>query len=97
MSVAVLFRFRLYVAGTTPNSEKAARNLNALCRSHLPGAYKIEIVDILRHPDRALIDGIYMTPTLIKLSPSPVRMIVGTLDRSDSLLESLGFASSTSA
>jgi circadian clock protein KaiB len=97
MSAAVLFRFRLYVAGTTPNSETATRNLNALCRSHLPGAYKIEMVDILRHPERALIDGIYMTPTLIKLSPSPVRMIVGTLDRSDSLLESLGIVTSSAA
>jgi circadian clock protein KaiB len=90
MSVPLLFRFRLYVAGTTPNSEQAKRNLGALCRAHLHGKYKIELVDVMRTPERALADGIFMTPTLIKLAPSPVRMIVGTLERSPSLLDSLG-------
>jgi circadian clock protein KaiB len=78
------------VAGTTPNSTQARVNLGALCRKHLPGKYKIEIVDVSRNPARALIDGIYMTPALLKLSPSPVRMIVGTLSDSDALLNALG-------
>lgn len=91
MSAAGYFNFRLYVAGTTPNSERAKVNLGALCRLHLQGRYKIEVVDIERHPERALVDGIYMTPTLIKLSPSPVRMIVGTLERTTALMEGIGF------
>jgi circadian clock protein KaiB len=90
MSAAVCFKFRLYVAGNTPNSEQAKRNLGALCRAHLPGCYKIELVDVLRNPERALADGIFMTPTLIKFAPSPVRMIVGTLANSESLIEGLG-------
>lgn len=84
------YRFRLYVAGSTPNSAQARANLGALCRKHLFGRYKIEIVDVTRHPDRALIDGIYMTPALLKLAPSPVRMIVGTLSGTPSLLAGLG-------
>jgi circadian clock protein KaiB len=92
MSEPICFKFRLYVAGDTPNSERAKINLGALCRSRLPGAYKIELVDVLKHPERALTDGIFMTPTLIKVSPSPVRMIVGTLDRTDALLEGLGLS-----
>ena len=90
MSRPSCYRFRLYVAGNTPNSAQAKVNLGALCRKHLAGRYKIEIVDVQRHPARALLDGIYMTPALIKLAPSPVRMIVGTLHGSASLLAGLG-------
>jgi circadian clock protein KaiB len=97
MSRATLYSFRLYVAGSTPNSEQAKRNLGALCRAHLPGCYRIELVDVERTPERALTDGIYMTPTLIKLAPSPVRMVVGTLDSAASLMEKLGVTSNTAA
>lgn len=92
MSRPACFKFRLYLAGNTPNSVLARANLGALCRLHLPGRYMIEVVDVTKEPKRALTDGIFMTPSLIKLAPSPVRMIVGTLDRSDSLLEALGVA-----
>lgn len=90
MSRAVCYKFRLYVAGNSPNSAQAQVNLAALCRRYLPGRYKIEIVDVYRHPDRALLDGILMTPALLKLAPSPVRMIVGTLAGSEALLSGLG-------
>jgi circadian clock protein KaiB len=93
MSRDVCYRFRLYVAGTTPNSTLARVNLSALCRKHLAGRYKIEIVDIHRNPDRALVDGMYMTPALLKIAPSPVRMIVGTLSDSEALLNALGLSS----
>jgi circadian clock protein KaiB len=90
MSESSCYNFRLYVAGNTPNSAQAKVNLNAFCRKHLGGRYNIEIVDVVRHPDRALIDGIYMTPALIKLAPSPVCMIVGALSGSRALLHGLG-------
>ena len=90
MSARSCYEFRLYVAGDTPNSAAAKLNLGALCRKYLAGRYKIEIVDVFRNPDRALLDGIFMTPALVKLAPSPMKMIVGTLNGSPSLLESLG-------
>jgi circadian clock protein KaiB len=86
----VLFEFRLYVAGGTPNSERARVNLGALCRKYLVGCYRIQIVDVYKDPNRALLDGIFMTPALIKIAPSPVRMVVGTLSQTASLLETLG-------
>jgi circadian clock protein KaiB len=88
-----LFRFRLYVSGNSLNSTQARTNLGALCRKHLAGQYKIEVVDVDRHPDRALLDGIYMTPALLKLAPSPVRMIVGVLNDAEALLNGLGLSS----
>ncbi|HWN96027.1 MAG TPA: circadian clock KaiB family protein [Methylomirabilota bacterium] len=90
MSRPVTFKFRLYVAGNTPNSLKALANLKALCRTHLPEQHEIEIVDVFREPNRALTERILMTPTLVKLSPAPVCTIVGTLSRTESVLQTLG-------
>jgi circadian clock protein KaiB len=88
------FKFRLYLAGSTPNSALAEVNLAAFCRVHLSGRYEIEVVDVFREPQRAMTDGIFITPTLIKFAPSPVRMIVGNLSRTESVLDALGLAAS---
>ena len=87
-----LFQFRLYVAGDAANSAQAIANLYALCRTYLPGRYKVEIVDAFRHPGRALADSIFMTPTLLKLAPAPPRRIVGTLSQIEPVLQALGLA-----
>ena len=85
-----VFKFRLFVAADTHNSAQAVANLNALCEAHLADRYEIEIVDVFREPQRALAEGIRMTPTLIKLTPSPVKRIVGTLGQTQLVLETLG-------
>ena len=85
-----MYKFRLYVAGGTRNSVQAMANLNALCRAHLPDRHGIEIVDVFRDPKRALADGILMTPTLVKLAPSPARKIIGTLSQTQTVLSALG-------
>ena len=85
-----IFIFRLYIAGGTPNSIQAQANLAAMCKAHLPGRHRIEVVDVFAQPGRALADGIFMTPTLVKLAPAPVRSIVGTLSRTQRVLEALG-------
>jgi circadian clock protein KaiB len=88
-----MFKFRLYVATGTLNSTQAVANLNALCRAHLKGRHEIEVVDVFREPQRALAEGIRMTPTLLKLAPSPVRLIVGSLSQTQRVLETLGLDS----
>jgi len=90
MSRRIIFKFRLYVAADTLNSTQAAANLNALCRTHFAGRHEIEVVDVFRDPQRALAEGIRMTPTLLKLAPAPVRTIVGTLSETQRVLETLG-------
>jgi len=88
-----LFKFRLYVAGDTQNSASAVANLAALCRTRLADRHNIEIVNVFLEPQRALADGIFITPTLIKLLPAPTRRIVGTLSQMDSVLHALGLDS----
>lgn len=90
MSLGPTFKFRLYVAGDTQNSTLALANLTALCHAHLPDRHEIEIIDVFRDPKRALADGIFMTPMLVRLTPSPVRRIVGTLNQLQPVLQALG-------
>jgi circadian clock protein KaiB len=89
-----IFKFRLFVATGTLNSTQAVANLNALCHAYLAGRYEIEIVDVVREPKRALAEDIRMTPTLVKLSPTPIRKIVGTLSQTQRVLDTLGLVAS---
>lgn len=89
MSGQVQFKFRLYVAADALNSAQAQANLMALCRSHLPGRYAVELVDVFKEPQRALTDGIFLTPTLVRLAPLPVRRIVGTLSQTALVVHAL--------
>ena len=90
MSRRSVFKFRLYTADGTQNSVQALANLTALCRLHLADRFEIEVVDVFREPERALTDGIRMTPTLIKLSPAPPCRIVGALNETRSVMLALG-------
>ena len=93
MSRRIKFKFRLYVAGDAQNSAQAIANLTAICHTYLPDRHDIEVVNVFREPKRALADGILMTPTLVKLAPSPVRRIVGTLSQTQPVLQALGLES----
>jgi circadian clock protein KaiB len=88
------FKFRLYVAGDAQNSVDAIANLTAICRKYLPGRYDIEVMDVFIEPARALTDGIFMTPTLVKLAPAPMRRIIGNLSRTGLVLQALGLEDS---
>lgn len=94
MSRPSQIRFRLYIAGDTHNSVQALSNLTALCQAHLPDRHRIEIVDVFEQPQRALADGIFMTPTLVRLNPTPALRIVGTLSQAQPVLQTLGLLSS---
>jgi circadian clock protein KaiB len=81
---------RLYVAGRAPNSVKAIANLQAICGRYLKDCYKLEIIDVCEHPRRALADGIIVTPSLAKVSPTPASNVIGNLSDTRSVLAALG-------
>jgi len=80
---------RLYIAGSTPQSSRAITNIRAICLAHLKGRYRLTVVDLYAHPDRARIDQIAVAPTLIRLSPNPVRRLIGDLSKTDLVLAAL--------
>lgn len=86
------FRFQLFVAGDAGNSAEAVTNLTAFCGKYLPDRHAIEIIDVLQDPKRALVEGVFLTPTLVALTPPPVRRIVGSLSQAQTMLLTLGLA-----
>jgi len=93
-AVATVVVMRLYIANNAPNSRRAVANLEAICKEHLKDHFKLEIIDVLEYPLRALADGILVTPSLTKVSPSPAAKIVGNLSEKSSVLHALGIKES---
>jgi len=78
-----VWELRLYVAGQSPKSIAAFVNLKKICETHLPGRYKIEVVDLMVNPQLAAGDQIVAIPTLVRKLPEPLRKIVGDLSNTE--------------
>lgn len=81
--------FRLYVASGAPNSVQALANLYAICRKYFPGCHRIEVVDVLKEPLRALGEAIIVSPTVVRVSPRPELQIIGNLSEEEEVLRAL--------
>jgi circadian clock protein KaiB len=91
-----VWELRLYVAGKTSRSVAALENLTKLCETHLPGKYRIEVVDLLVHPKLAKGDQIIAIPTLVRKLPPPIRKVIGDLSDAERTLVGLQLRSSKS-
>lgn len=80
---------KLYVAGQSPKSVTAFKNLKKICEEHLEGKYKIKIIDLLENPQLGKGDQILAIPTLIRQLPEPVKKIIGDLSNTERVLVGL--------
>ena len=80
---------KLYVVSGTYLSERAVVAAQRL-RDHLPDGATLEVVDVLAHPEIAESERIIATPMLVRVSPDPVRRIVGDLSDLDRVRWALG-------
>ena len=83
------WELRLYIAGNTPKSVAALFNLKKYCEEHLKDQYKIEVIDLLVHPQLAAGDQILAIPTLVRKVPVPIRKIIGDLSNEEKVLVGL--------
>jgi circadian clock protein KaiB len=83
------WELRLYVAGQTPKSLTAFANLKKLCEQHVSGRYRIEIIDLLEHPQLAAGDQILAIPTLVRQLPAPLKKIIGDLSNTERVVVGL--------
>ena len=82
--------FRIYLAGESPNSTRALANLYAVCRRYFPDSHSIEIIDVLKDAEPAMARGILVTPTVVRLAPTPEVQIIGNLSDEAEVLRALG-------
>ena len=83
------WELRLYVAGKTPKSTAALKNLKNYCETHLKDQYSLEVIDLLVHPQLAEGDQIFAIPTLVRKVPVPIRKIIGDLSNEEKVLVGL--------
>lgn len=83
------YLLRLYVAGETPKSQAAVRNLQTICNTHLAGRFSIEVIDLRANPQMAASDQIVAIPTLVRRLPEPLRRVIGDLSNAERVLVGL--------
>ena len=81
-----MYVLRLYVTGMTPRSERAVRNLQAICDEYLDGRYDLDVIDIYQQPVLTKGEQIVAAPTLIKKLPLPMRRIIGDMSDRERVL-----------
>lgn len=91
------WELRLYVAGKTARSVAALANLERICKEHLEGKYRIEVIDVLQKPQLARGDQILALPTLVRHLPEPVKKIIGDLSNEERVLIGLDLRAAVGA
>jgi len=71
------YNLHLYISGASPRSNRALSNVKEVCEEHFKGRYDLEVVDIFQSPARLERDHIVAAPTLVRISPLPVRRFIG--------------------
>ena len=90
-AVDELWDLCLYVTNRTPRSVNAMTNLKRICEEHLAGHYRIEVVDLLKQPERAISDQIVAIPTVLRRLPATIRRVIGDLSNTERVLAGLDF------
>lgn len=85
----------LYVAGSTPQSSRAITNLKAICETHLKDRYELTVIDLYLHRELAREDQIVVAPMLVRVSPAPIRRMIGDLSNTRRVLAALDLPPAT--
>ena len=83
------WELRLYVAGSTAKSVAALANLRRYCEQHVPGRYRLEVIDLLQSPQLAEGDQILAIPTVVRKMPEPIRKVIGDLSNEERVIVGL--------
>ena len=88
-SSGTLCRLKLYVAGQAPKSLQAFANLTRICEEYLADSYQIEVIDLVKYPERAKGDQIFAIPTVVRELPGPIRKVIGNMSNTERVLGGL--------
>jgi circadian clock protein KaiB len=79
-------KLTLYVAGQTPKSVAAIRNLEKIMEESDERRYEVEVIDLREHPQLAREHNIVAIPTLVRSLPVPIQKIIGDLSDREKVL-----------
>jgi len=74
------YNLRLFISSDNSNAEKTLNNIHHLLEAGLINPYTLKVIDVAKNPEQAALHQVITTPTLIRVSPQPVKRIVGQLD-----------------
>lgn len=80
---------QLYIAGSTPRSQRAIINIKKICQEYLNNVYELQVIDIFQQPLLAKAEQIFAVPTLVKKLPIPKRLYIGDMSDTQTILASL--------
>lgn len=86
-----MYKLKLYITiRETRKSIELLNNIMLVFEKELAEPYTLEVIDILDHPQKAIDDEIFATPTLVRVEPLPVKKIMGDLSDRKVVWEKLG-------
>lgn len=84
---------RLFVSSHNANTQRTLHILHQTLEQAVGLPYTLKVIDISKYPEQAELDQVTATPTLMRVSPLPVRRIVGDLEDSSRILSLFGLSS----
>lgn len=77
----------LYIVSLNDEFRRFIERLNAiLAATYAPGDWKLEIIEVLYMPEKALANDIFATPMLVREVPEPVLRVLGDLSKMPAIL-----------
>lgn len=74
------YNLRLFISSQNDSAERTLSNLHQLLEERLTNPYTLKVIDVAKNPEQAVMHRVITTPTLIRVSPAPIKRIVGQLD-----------------
>ena len=84
------FTLRLFIAGVSPVSARAVKNVRQICEEFLKGRFDLEIIDAHQQPLLVSSEDVTALPMLIKKTPAPKRKLIGDCSDREKVLKGLG-------
>lgn len=79
MTDAPEYRFTLYVSRQTEAIDELIEDLQREMESVTQEGFVLDVVNVLEMPELAANADVFVTPTLVRDLPEPVRRIIGNL------------------
>jgi circadian clock protein KaiB len=77
------FKFFVYIARLTEESDAALARLRTICDEAIPKNYDIKVIDLSKNPELTRDHQIVATPAVFRTLPAPVRRSIGGLSSKD--------------